>query len=80
MGDDWSRVQIEYHLSEYEMFELFNKPVLDNAVAQSQIIRFSHSPLEYSGSFLADEWEYLKNVLKLTDSNLHFEGGFWYVK
>ncbi|MEI3614489.1 hypothetical protein [Pseudogracilibacillus sp. SO30301A] len=40
------------------MFELFNKPVLDDAVAGGKEIRFSHKPdlLEYEGSYLAQEW------------------------
>jgi len=76
----WGRVQEEYNLTDAEMFEYFNKPALNDAIKQGKIFRFSHNPLDYYGSFLSEEWEYLKDKLILTDENLIFEGGFWYVK
>ena len=43
-------------------------------------IRFLHAPCALGGGFLRDEWELLESTLNLIDSNLFFEGGFWYVK
>lgn len=43
-------------------------------------IRFLHDSCALGGGFLRDEWELLELTLNLTDSNLFFEGGFWYVK
>ena len=80
MGNDWNKVQSKYNLSDAEMFEYFNKPVLNSAIADGKSIRFSHDPRSFRGGFLRDEWEYIKSKLHLTDSNLFFEGGFWYVK
>ena len=62
------------------MFEYFNIPALDEAITHGKLIRFSHNPLDYNGSFLADEWEYIKDALDLMDTNLVFDGGFWYVE
>ena len=39
-----------------------------------------HDLCALGGVFLRDEWEFLESTLNLTDSNLFFEGGFWYVK
>ena len=43
------------------MFKYFNKPALDDAVAQGKTIRFSHNPKleEYKKSALRWEWDYL---------------------
>ena len=80
LGNKWSEIQDKYDLTDSEMFEFFNKPALEDAVISGKRIRFSHNPLEYGGSFLADEWEYIKGLLKLIDDNLIFKGGFWYVE
>ena len=44
------------------MFEAFNKPALDDAVAQGKTIRFSHDPRLkiYEKSAIRWEWDYLK--------------------
>ncbi len=80
MGDKWNIIKKKYGLNNNEMFYYFNRPALDDAISGNKIIRFSHNPIDYSGSFLADEWEYIKDKLNLTDANLEFEGGFWYVR
>ena len=66
LGDDWNKLTEAYHLDSRgeQMFEAFNKPALDDAVAQGKTIRFSHDPrLELSlenETALAKEWKYLK--------------------
>lgn len=60
------------------MFEAFNKPALDDAVAQGKIIRFSHNPKldEYKKSALRWEWDYLQEQHGYKD--IDFVGGYWY--
>jgi hypothetical protein len=80
LGSDWSSIKQKYGLNNNEMFHYFNRPALGDAIAKGKTIRFSHNPLDYGGSFLADEWEYIKETLSLTDVNLLYDGGFWYVR
>jgi hypothetical protein len=80
MGSNFDKVMKEYDLSYDEMFEYFNKPVLNDAISSGKTIRFSHDPRLYETGFIVDEWEYIKSTLKLTDTDLVFEGGFWIVK
>lgn len=60
------------------MFEAFNKPALDDAVAQGKTIRFSHDPrLELSlETALAKEWKYLQEYHGYND--LDIIGDYWY--
>lgn len=46
MGDDWALVQNQYQLSDAEMFDYFNLPVLEDALSSEKTIRFSHDPLK----------------------------------
>ena len=80
LGNDWNRIKQKYDLTDSEMFEYFNKPVLDEAISNGKSIRFSHNPINYRTGALVEEWEYIKTILGKSDSNLYFEGGFWYVK
>ncbi len=80
LGYEWNVIKEKYGLSNREMFEYFNRPFLDDAIASGKTIRFSHNPLDFKGTFLADEWEHIKETLKLSDVNLVPEGGFWYVR
>ena len=80
LGSEWGTIKEKYGLNNNEMFDYFNKPALNDAISKGKTIRFSHNPLDYGGSFLADEWEYLKGTLSLTDANLVYNGGFWYVR
>ena len=63
LGDDWDKITVEYGLDAEgkEMFKYFNKPALDDAVAQGKTIRFSHDPKleKYKKSALRWEWDYL---------------------
>ena len=80
MGNKWGDIQQKYNLSDSDMFEYFNKPALDDAIKSNKRIRFSHNPLDYMGSFLFDEWEYIQERLHVNETNLVYEGDFWYVK
>ena len=80
MGSGWNRVMVEYDLNYDEMFDYFNKPVLDEAIASGQTIRFSHDPRVYETGSLFDEWNYIKSTTGITDANLMLDGGFWVVK
>ena len=79
LGDEWNTVIDKYDITTDDMFDLFNKPVLEEALEQGKTIRFSHNPLLEDG-FLKQEWSYIKNVTDLDDTNLVFEGEFWYVR
>ena len=80
LGDDWNKLTEAYHLDSrgLQMFEAFNKPVLDDAVAQGKTIRFSHDPRLkiYEKSALRWEWDYLKEQHGYKD--IDFMGGYWY--
>ena len=78
--ENWGRIQSKYGLDDTEMFEYFNVPALDDAMAQGKTIRFSHDPRLYKKGAIVDEWIYLKEALDKTDTDLIFKGGYWYVK
>lgn len=40
----WDMIQEKYGLSRQEMFELFNRPFLDDLVRQNKTIKFAHNP------------------------------------
>jgi uncharacterized protein YukE len=80
LGSDWNVVKQKYNLTDAEMFDYFNRPVLINALSRSKTIRFTHSPLEHRVGSMAQEWELIKMMLEKTDADLFFDGGFWYVK
>ena len=80
LGDDWNKITVEYGLDAEgkEMFKYFNKPALDDAVAQGKTIRFSHNPTleEYRKSALRWEWDYLQEQHGY--NGLKPKGGYWY--
>ena len=80
LGDDWNKLTEAYHLDSRgeQMFEAFNKPALDDAVAQGKTIRFSHNPTleEYRKSALRWEWDYLQEQHGY--NGLKPKGGYWY--
>ena len=81
MGNEWNVIRQEYGLSDKEMFEIFNKTALYDAIASEKTIKFSHNPISLEdGGFLQLEWEYIKEMLNVTDNNLVKIGDFWYVK
>ena len=80
LGDDWNKLTEAYHLDSQgrQMFEAFNKPALDDAVAQGKTIRFSHDPTLkiYEKSAIRWEWDYLKEQHGY--NGLKPKGGYWY--
>ena len=56
LGDDWGMLQDTYDLSDTDLFDLFNKPALDDAVSAGKTIRFSHDPRNFTGTSLYNEW------------------------
>ena len=80
LGSQWDEIKHKYGFTNAQMFEYFNIPVLDDAIKKGKVIRFSHDPRMYESGALTNEWEYIKEILKLTDNDLVYKGGFWYVK
>lgn len=78
LGTRWEELENTYGLTDKDMFDLFNKTALDDAVAQGKTIRFSQDPTEWSGTALGDEWNYLKDKYKYT--RLKQIGDYWYAK
>lgn len=75
MGYAWDIVQDRFGPTNSEMFQFFNKPVLDNAIRDGQTIRFSHDPEgpENSARMIRDEWDYLASK----GYNLMEDGNGW---
>ena len=78
LGEYWNKIMEKYHLDNEQMFEKFNKPALDDAVAQGKTIRFSHDPElpQYKDSAIKWEWDYLKEQHGY--KRLTLKGGYWY--
>ncbi|WP_151621595.1 T7SS effector LXG polymorphic toxin [Streptococcus intermedius] len=80
LGDDWNKLTETYHLDSQgrQMFETFNKPALDDAVAQGKTIRFSHDPTlkMYEKSAIRWEWDYLMEQHGY--KRLKPKGDYWY--
>ena len=80
LGDDWDKITVEYGLDAEgkEMFKYFNKPALDDAVAQGKTIRFSHDPTLkiYEDKAIRWEWDYLHEQYGYTGP--YKIGEFWY--
>ena len=80
LGDDWNKITVEYGLDAEgkEMFKYFNKPALDDAVAQGKTIRFSHDPTlkMYEKSAIRWEWDYLMEQHGY--KRLKPKGDYWY--
>jgi hypothetical protein len=76
LGTKWDDIKEAYGITDKDMFEIFNKSALDDAVSQGKTIRFSQNPNDWKGTALADEWSYLQK--KYGYSNLIKEGEYWY--
>lgn len=59
LGSEWDKIKVHYDLSNQEMFDLFNKPFLDDAIQHGKSFTFSHNPQGDLG-FLGQEIEYLE--------------------
>ncbi|MBC1797993.1 hypothetical protein HCA55_14755 [Listeria booriae] len=79
LGSEWDSIQKQFNLDEVEMFDLFNRPALDDAIISGKTIVFSHNPLDYDSGAIVKEWEYIKNTLNLTDNDLHLVNGLFEV-
>jgi hypothetical protein len=61
LGERWGDIERKYGLDDDQMFDLFNKPFLADAVESRQVIHFSHNPYDYPQSALFSELEYLED-------------------
>ncbi len=77
LGSEWGTIQNKYDLSDQEMFDLFNVPVLDDAYRNGKLVKFSHDPREYDG-FIRQEWNYIKKHYSVT--HLVKSKGFYHAK
>jgi hypothetical protein len=74
LGDKWNQIQKLYKLTDDEMFDIFNVPALNDAIAKGKDFIFTHDPTNATGA-LAKEWAYLKEMcgyVKVT-----FDGTNW---
>jgi hypothetical protein len=80
MSDGWDQVMKKYELNEKDMFNLLNKPAIDDALDMGKTIRFTHDPrLYHTEEALRKEWEYIRSKLGY-DIDLKQIGDFWYVQ
>ncbi|MEA4923568.1 MAG: hypothetical protein VB031_09520 [Eubacteriaceae bacterium] len=78
LGKAYDKIQKKYGLNEDQMFEIFNKPILEDAVREGKTIRFSHDPSKAKKrTALHKEYNYLKS--KGYDIKVG-KGGFWYAE
>jgi len=78
LGNKWDEIKAKYHLTDDEMFEIFDKTALDDAVRAGKTFRFSQDPTleEYRNSALDKEWIYLQQKYRYTD--ITKRGDYWY--
>ncbi|RKR75142.1 hypothetical protein C8E83_2280 [Frondihabitans australicus] len=60
MGSDWNMMKAFLHLTDEDMFNVYNTKFLDELIADGRPFRFSHNPELYSRSALFKELTYLK--------------------
>ncbi|MGX5694883.1 hypothetical protein ACWKWP_01685 [Agromyces soli] len=60
LGDDWDRIQREQGLSNQQMFDVYNKRFLDDAIAGRKVVNFSQNPSGDPG-YLGQELKYLQD-------------------
>ncbi len=84
MGSNWNEIQQKYGLTDKEMFDLFNAPVLDEAIQRGQVIVYAHNPEapkeKENNTALYMEWQYLKEKYGYTEAKEDKDGVFWYAK
>ena len=61
LGNDWESIERTYGLDDLQMFDLFNKPFLDEAIQRGQTIHFTHDPDTFGGA-LKQELDYLTHM------------------
>ena len=87
MGEDWEIQTKEYWLDKRgkQMFKLYNRPAIDDAINSGKQLRFSHDPRNYHDCALEWEWNYIKDKLGINELEIkkvliyNDEDGFWYV-
>lgn len=67
-GNDYNTIKTQYGYSDSDMFELFNKPFLDDAISQGKTFHFSHNPVNDTGA-LGQEFAYLQEHGYSWDAN-----------
>lgn len=60
LGDQWGDIADAHNMTDKDMFTAFNVPFLERMIAEGKPITFSHNPLDYPGSALADELDFLE--------------------
>ncbi len=60
LGDEWGNIADAHNLTDRDMFDAFNVPFLERMIAEGKPISFSHNPLDFPGSALADELDFLQ--------------------
>lgn len=78
LGEKWNQIEKKYQLADDDMFEIFDKPAVDDAVNSGKTIRFTQDPRKYRNCALQKEWIYLQQKYKF--KTLKKEGEFWYAK
>ena len=68
LGDEWGHITERYGLSDNDMFNLLNRPFLDEIIREGKPIRFTHDP-ENSAGYLRQELEYVEGHGYMYDRN-----------
>ena len=68
LGDDWMRIAGSHGLKDDNMFDLFNRPFLDDLILDGKPVRFTHSPEGDPGA-LGKELKYLTSRDYVYDRN-----------
>ena len=84
LGVDWEIQTNEYWLDYRgkQLFNYYNRPVIDDAINSGKQLRFSHDPRKYHNCALEWEWNYIKNKMNIDDADKALrlkKDGFWYV-
>ncbi|MFP7761252.1 hypothetical protein [Marisediminicola sp. LYQ85] len=61
LGDRWGDIRDSNNLTDPDMFDAFNVPFLERMMAEGKPITFSHNPLDFPDSALADELDFLRD-------------------
>ena len=58
--DDWHDIQVTYKLSNDDMYDAFNRPFLEDAVANGKPVHFIHDPEDFlDAKSLQEEWKFM---------------------
>ena len=82
-SEKWNDLKKDYGLTDNDLFQYFNVPALDEAIASGKTIRFSHDPRllkRKRKKSLWKEWQHLREKLNLDDGNLVLRGDFYVIE